>query len=272
MPVLAQFDVAGSLEPVFTNVMNFVPRFLGFLAILIIGYIVAKLIAKAVNGILERVGFDRAVERGGVRKALARSKYDPSDILAKIAFYAVFLFVLQMAFGVFGDNPISDLLYAVIAFLPNIFSAIIIVVVAAAIAAAVREVVVATLGGLSYGNTLANIAGGAILVVGSFMALSQLEIAEPILNGLFYALLAIVVGSAVIAIGGGGVRPMQRKWEEALQRYDEERDRVKEEVDSTSSEDLKARAEQRKAEVSAEAEGGGASRTIQLPEDADTRR
>ena len=48
----------------------------------------AKLIAKVIDKILERVGFDRAVERGGIRRALEQSKYDASTIISKIVFYA----------------------------------------------------------------------------------------------------------------------------------------------------------------------------------------
>jgi hypothetical protein len=136
----------------------FLPKLVAFLLILIIGIFVANAIGKAIDKILERVGFDRAVERGGIKKALAQSKYDASDIVGKLVYYTLLLFVLQMAFGVFGPNPISDLLASVIAFLPRAIVAIVIIVVAAAIATAVRELLSNTLGGLSYGRTLANIA------------------------------------------------------------------------------------------------------------------
>ena len=57
-------------------------------------------------------------------------------MISKIVFYALFLIVLVLAFGVFGPNPVSDLLEGVIAYLPKVIAAIIIIVVAAAIAAA----------------------------------------------------------------------------------------------------------------------------------------
>ena len=144
--IAATFAVEWSqgIEDAWSNVATFVPKFLGFLVILIVGYFIAKLIAKAANAILERVGFDRAVERGGIKRALDRTKYDASDILGKIIFYALFLIVLQMAFGVFGPNPISDLLEGVIAYLPKVIAAILILVIAFAIAAAVRELIDAT--------------------------------------------------------------------------------------------------------------------------------
>lgn len=106
-------------------------------------------------------------------------EYDASDILAEVVFYALFLIVLQMAFGVFGPNPISDLLEGVIAYLPMVIAAILIIVIATAIAAAARELIDASLGGLSYGTALANATGIAIMVVGVFAALNQLQIAPP---------------------------------------------------------------------------------------------
>jgi hypothetical protein len=262
------------LRNALSTAAEFLPRFLGFLAILIIGYIVAKAIAKVVGKVLERVGFDKAVERGGVKKALAKSQYDASDILGKVVFYALFLFVLTMAFGVFGENPVSDMLASVIAFLPKVFVAIVIVVIASAIAAGARELIVASLGGLSYGSVVANIAGAAILLVGVFMALNQLEIAPAIVNGLFYAMLAIIVGSSVIAIGGGGIQPMRSRWENVLDKYDEEKDNVRQEIRSTDADDLRAHTQERKQQLqsSGTSDRTATGATIQLPQEETTRR
>jgi hypothetical protein len=64
-------------------------------------------------------------------------------------------------------------------------------------------------------------AGVAILVFAAFAALDQLKIAPRIVTGLWYAILAIVVGSAVVAIGGGGIKTMQRYWERATTRAEQ---------------------------------------------------
>ncbi len=228
MPVLA-IEFSRGVEDAWSDIASFVPKLFGFLVILVIGYLIAKAIAKIADAALEKVGFDNAVERGGVKKALDKSKYDASDLVGKVIFYALFLIVLQMAFGVFGTNPVSDLIEGVIAYLPKVIAAVLIVVVAAAIAAAAKEMIEASLGGLSYGKTLAAGASAAILVVGIFAALNQLQIAPEIVNGLFYAVLAVVAGSAIIAIGGGGVAPMRGRWEKALARYDEEAPKIREE-------------------------------------------
>jgi hypothetical protein len=214
-------EFRNGLGDAWASIATFLPKLVGFLVILLIGYFIAKAIARILDGVLERIGFDRLVERGGIGRALEQSRYDASDILGRIVFYVLFLFVLQLAFGVFGPNPISDLIAGLIAYLPNVFVAIVIVVVGAAIAAAVKEIVEASLGGLPYGRFLAVAGSTAILVVAGFAALDQLNVAQNIVNGLFYGMLAIVVGSAVVAVGGGGIGTMRRYWDRlALQAED----------------------------------------------------
>lgn len=206
----------------FRSVMLFLPKAVAFVAILIVGWLVAKAVLKIVDKVLERVHFDRAVERGGIKTALARSKYDASDIVAKLAYYAVLLVTLQLAFGIWGPNPISDLIAGVIAWLPRAFVAIVIVVVAAAIARAVKDIISSALGGLSYGRVLANIASVFILGLGVIAALNQIGVATTVTTPVLIAVLATVGGILVVGVGGGLVRPMQSRWENWLARAEEE--------------------------------------------------
>ena len=218
------------LGDAWASIASFLPKLIGFLLVLIIGYFIARALAKLVGGILERVGFDRMVERGGIGRALESSRFDASDILGKLVFYVLFLFVLQLAFGVFGPNPASDLIKGMVAYLPNVFVAIVIIVVGAAIAAAIKEIVEAALGGLGYGKAVAVVASTAIVVLAAFAALDQLQIASSIVRGLYYALLAILVGSSIVAIGGGGIQTMRRYWERAADRAELESNSIRQQA------------------------------------------
>ncbi|MFI2651302.1 hypothetical protein [Micromonospora fulviviridis] len=206
----------------FRSVMLFLPKAVAFIAILVAGWLIAKAVLKIVDKVLERVHFDRAVERGGIKTALARSKYDASDIVAKLAYYGVLLVTLQLAFGIWGPNPISDLIHGVVAWLPRAFVAIVIVVVAAAIAKAVKDIISSALGGLSYGRVLANIASVFILGLGIIAALNQIGVATTVTTPVLIAVLATVGGILVVGVGGGLVRPMQSRWENWLARAEEE--------------------------------------------------
>jgi len=204
-------DLQQGVEDAWASIATFVPKLVGFLVILLIGYIIAKVLSRVVDGLLERVGFDNWVERGSLKTAFEKSSFDPSDVLAVVTFWVIFLIALQLAFGVFGPNPISDLLQGLIAYLPNVLVAVIILVIAAAVAKVVTDLLTATLGGVSGGEWIARGAGIAILVLGIFAALDQLRVAPQIVNGLFYALLIVIVGSLVVAFGGGGI-PVARRY------------------------------------------------------------
>ncbi|SCX52877.1 Conserved TM helix [Klenkia marina] len=226
-------DVGQSTRDALGTVLQFVPRLLLFLVILAIGYVVAKALEKVVVKVLERVGFERAVERGGIKRVLANSQYDAAQILARIVFYAVMLFVLSTAFGVFGQNPISDYLSAVIGYLPRVFVAILILVIGAAIAAGAKLLVQNALGSLSYGRVLANAASTVILALAVIAALNQLQIAQDVVNAVLYAALAAVVGIVVVAVGGGGIVPMRARWEKVLDKVESEAPAARREVANT---------------------------------------
>ncbi|MBF4591017.1 mechanosensitive ion channel family protein [Curtobacterium sp. VKM Ac-1395] len=216
-------------------VIAFVPLALLFLLILVVGLIVAKLIEKGLSRLLTKVGFDRAVERGGIKKALANSKLDASDIVSKIIYYTLVLFVLQFAFGVFGRNPVSDLLAGIIGFLPKIIVAIIIIVIAAAIAAGVKGLIQNTLGGLSYGKVLANVAAVFILFLGATAALNQVGIATTVTTPILIAVLAIVAGVIIVGAGGGLIKPMQQRWESILTKAEAEAPKIQQHAQNAPS-------------------------------------
>jgi Mechanosensitive ion channel, conserved TM helix len=199
-------------------VITFLPKFAVFLVILLIGWLVAKALRKVVDVVLTRVGFDRAVERGGVRRALENSKYDASGLIAALVYYAVLLIALQFAFGVFGPNPVSDLLAGIVNWLPRAIVAIVIVVVAAAIANALRDLVGSALSGLSYGQLVARIVQVFVIALGIIAALNQMGIATAVTTPVLVAVLATVGGVIVVGMGGGLVRPMQQRWERWLNR------------------------------------------------------
>jgi hypothetical protein len=216
------------VEQAWTNFITFLPKLALAIVILVVGYFVARFLGKLFDAALRRIGFDRLVERGGIQRALSRTQYHASGLVGKIVFYALLLFVLHLAFDMFGPNPVSDLLSSIIAFLPSLFVALVIVVLSALIATAVKDILQATLAGLSYGKFLANLVAIAIVTTGIFAALSEINIAPAIVNGLFYALLAAAAGSAIVAIGGGGIVPMRGQWEKWLGRMEKEAPNLRE--------------------------------------------
>jgi hypothetical protein len=175
--------------------------------------------------------------------------------VAKLVYYIVLHFTLQLAFGVWGPNPVSDLIKGIVAWLPNLLIAIVIVVVATAIAAGVRNLVGSALGGLSYGRLLANLAFVFIVGVGAIAALNQIGVATTVTTPILIAVLATIAGILVVGVGGGLVRPMQGRWERWLGRAEQESATIAEHARAYAAGQRHAAAEaQAEAEAQAQAQ------------------
>ncbi len=226
----AAVDFGRGVSDAWSTVAVFVPKLIVFLVILIIGFVIAKALQKTAERILWRLSFDRAVERGGLKRVLAKSKVDPSELVAKLVYYAVILLTLQLAFGVWGPNDVSRLLDKIVSFLPKVALAVIIVVITAAVARTVRDVVTAVLGDLSYGGLLGNVASGIVLFLGIIAAMDQVNVATTVTRPVLIAVLATIGGILVVGVGGGLIRPLTHRWEGWLGTLEREAGTVRHEV------------------------------------------
>ncbi|MGW0698798.1 membrane protein [Streptomyces sp. NPDC002867] len=226
-PLALSIDFGQGITDAWSAVARFIPKFLAFLAILIIGWVVAKAIAKVADRLLRKAGFERMAERSGVSNTLRDSKYDATGIICKILYYAIMLIALQLGFGVFGPNPVSTMINGIVSWIPKAIVACVIVVVAMAIARAVRDIVQGALGETSYGRVLATVAWGFIVALGVIAALSQAQIATAVTGPVLIAVLAAMAGILIVGVGGGLVNPMRERWERWLATAEAESGRAK---------------------------------------------
>ncbi|MFJ6382827.1 hypothetical protein ACIQI7_22845 [Kitasatospora sp. NPDC092039] len=220
-------DFGSGFTEAWSKIAKVIPQFIAFLAILVIGWFVAKAIAKVLDRVLRRVGSERVAARSGVAAHLAGSKYDMTGIICKVVYYIVLLMALQLAFGVFGPNPISTMIHSIVAWLPRAIVAVVIVVVAMAIANAVRDIVGNALSGASYGRTVSTLVWAFIVGLGVIAALGQAGIATAITGPVLIAALATIAGVLVVGVGGGLIMPMRQRWERWLDDAERETARLR---------------------------------------------
>ncbi|MFD8498117.1 hypothetical protein [Amycolatopsis sp. NPDC059657] len=195
-------------------VATFVPKLFGFLIVLLIGWLIAKAVAKGLSMVLGKLGFGKLVEKTGLTGMLKNSNVDATGIISKLVYYFILLIALQLAFGVFGpSNPVSQLLNDVIAFLPKIAVAVVLLIVAAAIAKVVRGAVTGALSGRPAGRLVGTMAYWLIMAFGIIAALNQVQIATTVTMPVLVTVLATIGGVIVVGFGGGLIKPAQQRWD-----------------------------------------------------------
>lgn len=184
---------------------SYIPQLIGAIIILIVGYFIAKLIQKIVAQVLKTVGFDRWMEKGGVKKFFDRadSGQTPSGLLSLVGFWFVLLIFLTMAVNALGIQQVTAFLNELIAYIPSIFAAILILLLAALLANFVAGIV----RGATDSGILAGIAQYAILIYAAFAALTELGIAVHLTSNTFLIVLAgaSLAGGLAFGLGGQGV-------------------------------------------------------------------
>ena len=198
------FSIHTSIEHGFSVFFGWVPRAVGFLAVLLIGYIVAKVVGGLVARVTHRAGLDRTVHGGIGGNFIERAVPHPSRLLGTVTFWAIFLGALSLAASVLGIQALTAFVGAVWAYLPNVIVALLIFLVAGALAAGVAALVTRVMGDTGLGKVVAAAAPILIITIATFMILDQLKIAHNIVLITYAALLgAIALGSA-LAFGLGG--------------------------------------------------------------------
>ncbi|WP_406338340.1 mechanosensitive ion channel family protein [Streptomyces sp. NBC_00649] len=215
-------DFTQGLNNAWSKIAEFVPKLVGFVIVLAIGWILSKLIAGVLDRVLRKVGSERLAERAGAARMLEGSKYDMTAIVCKVVYYALLLITLQIALGVFGPNPVSNMINGIVAWLPRAIVAIVLVVIAMAIANVVRDIVTNALSAVSYGRTIGTVVWACIVALGVIAALGQAGIATSVTQPVLIAALAAAVGIVVVGVGGGLIVPMRQRWERMLNSAERE--------------------------------------------------
>src|ERR671933_1674250 len=223
MILLMQSQSEGMFQPLqnaLSTFLSYIPQLIGALIILIVGYIVAKVLQAVVGRVLQGIGFDGWMERGGIKQFFDRAETNqtPHSILGKLVFWFVFIIALTMAADALGIPQVSAVLGQLIAYIPNIIAAILILILAALLANFLAGIV----RGATGSDILASIAQYAIIVYAVFAALTQLGVAVQLTANTFLILLGAVALAAAIAFGIGGREVAREVIERAYNRGQKE--------------------------------------------------
>lgn len=207
--------IENGLTNAWQNVVEFAPKLIGALLILLVGWIIARVIRNVARRVFERVGLDRLLERAGLSAALRSAGYTASELLSKIIYWIALLVVILMASDAMNVQSLSDLLNGLISYLPLVIVAMVIVIIAAAVGSFVAELVApwAREQGVGW---VAMAARWAFIIFGIFAALNTLNVASDIVNTLFMAVLATAGVAFAIAFGVGGIKTAERYWNQLL--------------------------------------------------------
>lgn len=184
-----------------------IPAVIGALIIILIGWIIAGVVARLVTEVLRRAGADRLfAEHGGEVYGSQSRKVKPSLVAGELVKWLIRIVFLVAAANVLGLTQVSQLLNDIILWIPNLIVAAIILLLAPILARFVRGAIEVGAGQMGFTNAslLGRIAEIAIIVFAVIIAINQIGIAANLVNTLFIGVVAALALAFGLAFGLGG--------------------------------------------------------------------
>jgi len=186
------------------SVVNFVPKFVAGLVILLIGLLVASILKRVVIEIFKTLKLEAILKKYSVPEV--KAEFNWTTILSEIVkWFIIILFLIPTA-DVWGLPQIVTILNTFLLYLPNVFIATIISVVGFVFARLAHDVVLASTRSVSYetSKAIASVAKWAIIVFVLLAVLTQLGVAADLIRILFTGFVAMIAIAGGIAFGLGG--------------------------------------------------------------------
>jgi hypothetical protein len=200
--------IYASLASALVLLFSAVPRIIGFLLIILIGWFIAGLIGRVVASLLRTVKFNDLAKRAGISDFVRNTgiQTDPAGAFAGLVLWFVRLIVLVVAFDALGLPAVSQVLQQFLLWLPNLAVAMVILVIAGLAANALGNLVRGTTAqaGFSNPDLLSSIVRVAVWSFGIVIAVNQIGIAQTLVNTLFFGLVGALALALGLAFGLGG--------------------------------------------------------------------
>ncbi len=205
-------DTGDALKASLTGALNTffaaIPRIIGFVVVLIVGWIISSLLARGVQALLHAVKFNDLARRAGLADFVHKMgvKDDSSAVIAGIVKWFVRLITLVVAFDTLGLPAVSNVLQQLLLWLPNLVVALVVLVIGGLAAKALSQLVrgASAEAGFTNPDMLATVTRVAVWGFTIVVAVNQLGIATTIINTLLVAIVGALALAFGLAFGLGG--------------------------------------------------------------------
>ncbi|MBN2019765.1 MAG: hypothetical protein JW749_06020 [Sedimentisphaerales bacterium] len=200
--------MAELVQEMLKQIMVFLPKLLGALLILIVGWLIAKAIRRLIDLVLNAVHFDGLADRAGVTTILKKGDLEitATQLVSGLVYWLVIIMVLVMVVNALGLPKASDVLASLFAYVPKVIAALFVMVVAMLLSNFISGIVQTAAGNanLPKPELFAGVSRWVIIIFAITIALGELGIATLLVTTTFNIILGGVCLGLALAFGLGG--------------------------------------------------------------------
>jgi hypothetical protein len=210
---------------VLDSVLRFLPNLIAALVVFWLGTVIAKWLARLIEGLLTHLRIDHLSKQFGLKDFLKKAKVTISleELVGQFVRWVIIFIFFITAVNILGLSAVSNVLAQVLAYLPNVISATLILAIGFLLVGFIESVVWAGLSQL--GDRVAEVGSKTAYYLFLFViilaAINELGIAQSLTSILFTGLVAALALGFGLALGLGSkdlVAKLLEDWHKRLKK------------------------------------------------------
>ncbi len=201
-------QVSDAFVEIWNKIAAFAPKLIGAVAVLVVGYIASKLIARIINTLCEKLNLQQWSERSGLAGSMTKMgiKKTMPNVISTFSFWLLMCIFLTASFSILGLDSLTKAMDSVVTYIPHLLVALGVVVVGLLIAGFLRGVIATSAErvGLSYAQQLATGCYYVMAMVVFISAFRHMKIEFPMLDDMIKMAFGSLAVAFALAAGFGG--------------------------------------------------------------------
>ena len=220
-----QNSLSGAAYTILISILSFIPTLLAAVVVFMVGLVLANWLKALVVKLLNVLKLSEVLSKGGLKHFLDNAEITQKVemVIGELVRYLTILIFFVASINLLGLNTVTQVLNGLLAYLPNIFAAVLIFGAGVVLAGFLEKLVKGSLGGIDIklSRLMAKFTSYLVVVFTVLASISQLGIAKNLIDTVFIGFVTMLALALGLSLGLGSkdlVKTILEDWYKSFKK------------------------------------------------------
>jgi hypothetical protein len=220
-----QNSLSGAAYTILISILSFIPTLLAAVVVFMVGLVLANWLKAIVIKLLNLLKLSEVLSKGGLKHFLDNAEITQKVemVIGELVRYLTILIFFVASINLLGLNTVTQVLNGLLAYLPNIFAAVLIFGAGVVLAGFLEKLVKGSLGGIDIklSRLMAKFTSYLVVVFTVLASISQLGIAKNLIDTVFIGFVTMLALALGLSLGLGSkdlVKTILEDWYKSFKK------------------------------------------------------
>ena len=202
-----QNSLSSAAYTILISILSFIPTLLAAVVVFMVGLVLANWLKAIVIKLLNLLKLSEVLSKGGLKHFLDNAEITQKVemVIGELVRYLTILIFFVASINLLGLNTVTQVLNGLLAYLPNIFAAVLIFGAGVVLAGFLEKLVKGSLGGIDIklSRLMAKFTSYLVVVFTVLASISQLGIAKNLIDTVFIGFVTMLALALGLSLGLG---------------------------------------------------------------------